>query len=64
MQYSLSEMGCFFSPEAKVGRPAEQGEEGGKGGESVSAGWLAERVEAWADGHGGCGRGGLRWTVT
>ena len=65
VQYALSEMGCLFSPEARVGRPAEQGEEGGKGGESVlAAGWLPERVESWADGHGSCGREVMSWTVT
>jgi hypothetical protein len=59
VQYALSEMGCWFSQEVRVGRPAEAGE-------SVSAGWLPEKVGAWADErHGGCGGSeGGGWTVT
>jgi hypothetical protein len=58
VQYSLSEMGCWFSQEARVGRPAEEGE-------SVSAGWLPGKVEAWAnERHGSCGTGAGEWTVT
>jgi hypothetical protein len=60
VQYSLSEMGCWFSPEVRVGRPAEEEE-----GERVSAGWLPEKVGAWADQrHGSCGAGAGGWTVT
>jgi hypothetical protein len=59
VQYSLSEMGCWFSKEGRLGRPAEEGEG------VWASGWLAERVRDWADGaHGICKREVVSWTVT
>lgn len=54
VQYALSEMGCSFSQEGKMGQPAQD----------VQAGWLEDRVRAWADGHGVCEREVMSWTVT
>jgi hypothetical protein len=54
VQYALSEMGCWFSQEGKLGQVAE----------GVRAGWLEERVSEWADGHGVCEREIMSWTVT
>jgi len=60
VQYAVSEMGCWFSQEVKIGRPAEGGEEG-----VWAAGWLEEKVGAWAEGrHGVCGTRVGGWTVT
>lgn len=54
VQYARSEMGCSFSQEGKMGQAAE----------GVEAGWLVDRVRAWADGHGVCEREVMSWTVT
>lgn len=54
VQYALSEMGCSFSTEGKLGQKAE----------GVRAGWIPERVVAWADAHGVCEREVMSWTVT
>lgn len=59
VQYALSEMGCWFSQEVKIGRPVEEGEG------VWAAGWLEEKVGNWAEErHGVCGIGGGGWTVT
>jgi hypothetical protein len=54
VQYARSEMGCYFSDDGKLGQAAE----------NVQAGWLEDRVVAWADGHGVCEREVMSWTVT
>lgn len=54
VQYSKTDMGCYFSNEAKMGQSAE----------GVQSGWLEERVQAWADGHQLCERKASRWVVT
>lgn len=54
VQYALAHMGCSFSHEGKLGQAAE----------GVQAGWLEDRVRAWADGHGVCEREVMSWTVT
>ena len=54
VQYSVSEMGCYFSREGKMGQAAE----------GVQSGWLEDRMRASADAHGVCERKVMSWTVT
>ena len=54
VQYSVSEMGCYFSREGKMGQAAE----------GVKSGWLEDRMRASADAHGVCERKVMSWTVT
>lgn len=54
VQYSVAEMGCFFSQEGKMGQAAE----------GVHSGWLEDRMRASADAHGVCERKVMSWTVT
>ena len=54
VQYSVSEMGCYFSQEGKMGQAAE----------GVQSGWLEDRMRASADAHGVCERKVMSWTVT
>jgi hypothetical protein len=54
VQYSVADMGCFFSQEGKMGQAAE----------GVQAGWIEDRMRASADAHGVCERKVMGWTVT
>lgn len=54
VQFAVSEEGCWFAREGRVGREMEGWE----------AGWLPGRVGGWADGKGVCGVGVGGWTVS
>jgi hypothetical protein len=54
VQYSVADMGCYFSQEGKMGQSAE----------GVQSGWLEDRMRASADEHGVCERKVMGWTVT